>query len=552
MQGLPSSDFIDSINKHHPEVASAFGAEALYTEFSQSPPQFAPALFSQLIGKTLPSVGGNAERFTNAQNLAGFFKAGKPYAGIEDAHYKPLNLALLQEQQRQGNAPSAHWLMADASNLRGLNLALSGVDVTTGRNRDITREGKQHADQALLALTRIMQLAVADAVNAHNAIAPTQMAEAIVYRDGGDEFSALISGLSDAQMQQVQERIHQESQTLMEQAGLASIPHAKHPHSLAQAGVSMDCAFQPLTANAPVDSIDNALEETISAQKAAKKPRAGMELTPKLSATQIDHAAATFGRYLREHPTPAPKPQRSAPVPTQAPDNIPDHKHDAFLTKVRAMQTAPDRHTLYARDSIDSALSRQANRLLVTPQSQAHVAMFELQNLAGVNNALGHSGADELIGQLARKIEATLGEPANGSYQFYRPEGKGGRLFIIAENVDEGRFSNAIESALEATEQQAAQAPAPTPLNLLPNPRHPGQKGVYFVATHHPIPRPESFAAINPVSHQVTEQLYAQHEKNCTETYIRRAQQGTASEKPSSWESRIRSEREAPQLGRGQ
>ncbi|MGB1539692.1 MAG: hypothetical protein ACPG80_01920, partial [Rickettsiales bacterium] len=244
----------------YPAAAELFSPDALHevsTEYGGA--LHAPDVFTVLAARLLEEGEATPEHEESCLQLAQSFTPVDALTGFDKPQYKAMNLALLQEQQL-AEGGDVFYMAADVSNLRGLNLALSGATIDDPDQKAVTEEGRTQTDGVLKLFAHVMEEEV-------SALGGT----AQFYRDGGDELSVLITGVNAVQLEEVQQRIHSRAERIVEDAGLGNIMHPKYPDRGERAGAGIACAFAEVRPDSKLSALNGDVDAQINNIKQARK-----------------------------------------------------------------------------------------------------------------------------------------------------------------------------------------------------------------------------------------------------------------------------------------
>lgn len=488
----------------YPEVSALFSPEQILNTSKQLSLAATPAqLIDYLARQQISSLELPPDQAALCANMSRALMQQDSLTGFDKPYYKELNLALIQSAQASGasGAEQAFYLASDVSNLRGLNLALSGSDIELAGEQAITRAGREMTDGVLKLMSHVFQTEVEKMVEQRKQAGFP--AHATFYRDGGDELSACITGMGAEDMQVIQERIHTRVNLLIEETGLDDILHPKYPFLGERAGAGLSCGFVPITPAVTLEQLGKAADILIEEHKAQKNVSfATRAPRSKLMPEAIEHAAnalrgyaVTEGITLGERTTSPPFPlnQEVLPSADQSPadfvwpnlrrkmqvDDAVAKLHMApeaasLLEGLHSTYEANDPVTGYQRHSPFGVISEGLEYLRAHPGDKMHVLIFEMQNFAGMNEKLGHGGCDQVFGDLARKVVVP-----HENALYFRPEGRGDRLYVFVHGADNRELTDTVETILAASDAYVAVKG----LHDLPNPRYPdaSHNGVRFV-----------------------------------------------------------------------
>ena len=499
-----NSSPLESIRFRYPEVFRIFTPEELSGGvYDFGAPIPAPDLFYFLTAKKVEKLGLTQEQSDACMQMAESLIQMDALTGFDKPQYKELNLALIQEHMAKGDLRDpVHYLGSDVSNLRGLNIALSGEDIGTPDDFSITPEGRQRTNQFLKMFSNIMQDEVETALQ--EKYGAESSSRSMYFRDGGDELSGLVIGLSGNEMTRVQDRIHERIETLMEKTGLDTIIHPKYPYFNARAGAGLACSYTPVGAGCDMEELSNLTEQDVERLKESKLAKDGHIATKaRLTGAEINHAMDVlqaeavksginlaaksmhrqfpFGNYPMNHQQDmcaegfvSPAVQRMQQTKSAVKELGLDREAGRFLTGLHDIYESVDPVTGYQRHSPFDVIAEGLEYLRSNPGENMHVLIFEMQNFAGMNDKLGHAGCDKVFGDLAAKINIPGGETL-----YYRPEGRGDRLYLFTCGVSSDEVVKSVKKINAVTDAYVAVSG----LNDLPNPRYPEDDydGVRFV-----------------------------------------------------------------------
>lgn len=217
--------------------------------------------------------------------------------------FMDLNLLLLAHFQEEASG-ALHYFTADIGNLRGLNEALT-LASERGESQDralVSNEAKRYADKILRVIAGIVQSELEVALKPR---AGEPKGDFRLYREGGDEFSAVIFGASEEAIKDAVKRIGAAVGKLAETLHpLSHIPHPKYPDNISRKGVTISCASRPYTmeentALSPIESLITFRRELDNAVNEEKKkpPRADRMLMNGNPAAKKVSAVKTRKQY---------------------------------------------------------------------------------------------------------------------------------------------------------------------------------------------------------------------------------------------------------------
>ena len=222
-----------------------------------------------------------------------------PVTGLERPRYEDMNLLLMEEYARWKGESSASavgaYLFADLSNLRGLNYALSGQDITKGDNTFVTRKDMREADKVM----RVISLIMMDEIDTLY-ITKGQTPNSIVYRNGGDEFSAIAPGMTVHKLDAAMEKANARIATFLKKAGIDTIAHAK-PDSRDRPGVDVTSACCAIDEQFEIHAANERLDRQIGQKKratAVRKTAEGVVPKTQLTVEEIKHVTVTADAEL--------------------------------------------------------------------------------------------------------------------------------------------------------------------------------------------------------------------------------------------------------------
>lgn len=247
--------------------------------------------FSELVPmlseETMTQLGfTRAQRAMVADQILPMLRDVDQVTGLNAPYSRHLNVALAAyyaklHTDREGHAPPLHIVSGDFSNLRGLNVVLSGGDIRqeanaikNAQNHEgvapsasslASREGNQHANKILRMVAHIFS---------EEMVALKQKFPEVTvkcYRSGGDEFDAIIAGAPEQEIEKAQKKIHDRVESLVKELGLDRIMHPKYSTSASHRGIGFTCACGSYSADDTVNQfhqLEKNLEKIIEGEKA--------------------------------------------------------------------------------------------------------------------------------------------------------------------------------------------------------------------------------------------------------------------------------------------
>lgn len=423
--------------------------------------------------------------------------------GLRTHIHQELNFLLLQMQmafQAEPERGQAYCMSFDLSNLRGMNLALSGAD-TNDAYGAITPEGAKLTDGFLRLFSHILKREVEK-----QCVGREQSAFADYYRSAGDEFDVFVYGLDHDQMQTIQQEVIRQIHAVIEAAGLSTIGHPKYPYRGEYNGVGVAGAFREFRTGGEGEATDlyemrKELDQAIERNKEKATGRNGSG-TPKSKLERedierakaaIESAGASLGIdiYARVPPKPFSfmeevsgekegegfrwRSERYAAAVATIAGTIKDERDKALLGRLWKCVKPVDKVTRCVTEEPRGALMQVLNFLHNHPDASAHLVVFEVYNMAGMNNRLGHDGCDKAIGNFVQQI-ATENIPA-AQVASYHPPGPYIYTIILGKKNDD------IMGIIQETCTRVHEYAVRSGLSDLENPRYPGKenRGARFI-----------------------------------------------------------------------
>ena len=498
---------LEKIEARYPEAAALFGAQTIldvprdFGEFVS-----APDVFTVLAYQRLEEAGAAAHQVDAVQLMAEALVQEDPLTGFDKPHYKELNLLLAQAEQKiaaeRGEELPVFYLGCDVSNLRGLNLALSGSDVREVGDHGISGEGRQNTNQFLRLFAGIVERETRSVVEEVNAAGGN--AQVNFYRDGGDELSAIITGVSEPSAMEIKNRINRNVEDVVMGAGLDNLLHPKHPYMGDRAGVGLACSMAAVMSDSELEALGLGVDAEIEKLRTAKKGKKSTKpLRTNLDEIAIQKAMDAAREKAAEMDIDLTGQRLGNPFPfeTLVPPELAGLTPDEFTwpqqrREWQTQQAIKDYElTGDAKEVMNGLLSIYESRDPVTgcdrhspmaiysdgidflnqnPNADMVGMLFELQNMTGLNKEKGHSGCDEMVGKLCGLIDMP-----GAQVVLHRPDGRGDRVYALVRGASPEDIASSVGKLNAATDVVTAV----NGLSKLENIRYPeqGYEGVQFV-----------------------------------------------------------------------